>query len=146
MSGVEPGPRDNLITRWLEGVLADLDPELVDAVSLDPAEAPERLSRHAMEVLRAGLDPEHSADEQSRQLNEVLSEFTEAGDGEAEIAVPARILRGIKTRSPLNEVVPLPPRPATPFSQSVTCSSTRRGSPASAPSCEPSSRPRSRST
>ena len=37
---------------------------------------------------------------------------------DAEVALPARVLHGIRSRSPLGDVVPLPPLPATPFSQS----------------------------
>ena len=118
MGAIEPGPRDHLVTRWLEEVLRDLDPELLDEIRLDPAEAPERLSRHAMEVLRARIDPEGSADEQSALVNRLVEGLTPDPDPEEEIAIPARVLRGIRARSPLNEVLPLPPLPATPFSQS----------------------------
>lgn len=118
MGAIEPGPRDHLVTRWLEGVLADLDPELLDKIDLDPAEAPERLSRHAMEVLRARIDPEGSADEQSGLVNRLVETLAADPDPEEEIAIPAQILRGIKGRSALGEPLPLPPLPATPFSQS----------------------------
>ena len=118
MGAIEPGPRDHLVTRWLEEVLADLDPELLDEIRLDPAEAPERLSRHAMEVLRARIDPEGSADEQTELVNRLVEDLASDPDPEEEIAIPARVLRGIRGRSPLNEVLPLPPLPATPFSQS----------------------------
>lgn len=118
MGATEPGPRDHLVTRWLEEVLADLDQELLDEIKLDPAEAPERLSRHAMEVLRRRLSADDPADRQSRLVNELVTALAREPDPEEEVAIPARVLRGIRGRSPLNEVLPLPPLPATPFSQS----------------------------
>jgi superfamily II DNA or RNA helicase/HKD family nuclease len=112
----DPGPRDHLITRSLERDLSGLEAVLRDEHPLDPAEAPERLARHAMSELRRGLDSDDPSDAQARQVNDVLRSF--GGVADAEVALPARILQGIKARSPLGDVVPLPPPPATPFSQS----------------------------
>ena len=55
------------------------------------------------------------------------------------VALPARVLRGIKERSPLGDVRPLPPLPATPFSQSDLLVNAE-GSRTSARSSGPSSR------
>ena len=119
MTSTDPGPRDHLITRALERDLAELSAEALDESPLDAAEAPERLARHAMDELRRELRAgEASADSQARRLNEVLRSFASGADCEAEVALPARVLQGIKGRSPLGDVVPLPPLPATPFSQS----------------------------
>jgi superfamily II DNA or RNA helicase/HKD family nuclease len=112
----DPGPRDHLITRSLERDLSGLEAVLRDEHPLDPAEAPERLARHAMSELRRGLDSDDPSDAQARQVNDVLRSF--GGVADAEVALPARILQRIKARSPLGDVVPLPPPPATPFSQS----------------------------
>ena len=45
---MKPGPRDQLITRALERLLAEIGTEFRMAEPLDPAERPERLARHAM--------------------------------------------------------------------------------------------------
>jgi superfamily II DNA or RNA helicase/HKD family nuclease len=118
MSGTEPGPRDHLVTRRVVRDLHLLAPELIDEAPLDAAEAPERLARHVMEELRRELAAgDHEADEQARRVNALLSGAVADG-AEADVVLPARLLHGIKGRSPLGDVVPLPPLPATPFSQS----------------------------
>jgi superfamily II DNA or RNA helicase/HKD family nuclease len=118
MGTTEPGPRDHLVTRGLERDLKDLSPDVVDEARLDGAEAPDRLARHLMEELRRGLAADDdSADEKAARVNALLRDVgNESSD--AELMVPARVLQGIKGRSPLGDVVPLPPLPATPFSQS----------------------------
>lgn len=119
MASTDPGPRDHLITRGLERDLAAVAPEALDESPLDAAEAPERLARHAMDEVRRELRAEEaSADSQARRLNEVLGSFASGAGGDAEVALPARVLQGIRDRSPLGDLVPLPPLPATPFSQS----------------------------
>ena len=118
MAPIGPGPRDHLVTRALERALSELDKELRVEDSLDPAEAPERLARHAMVELRRELDGDDSADAQAERVNEVLRKLSGEDALDGEIALPARVLQGIKSRSRLGDVVPLPPPPATPFSQS----------------------------
>lgn len=119
MASTDPGPRDHLITRALERDLAAVVPEARDESPLDAAEAPERLARHAMDELRRELRvKEASADSQARRLNEVLRRFVSGPAADAEVALPARVLQGIRDQSPLGDVLPLPPLPATPFSQS----------------------------
>src|SRR5262245_54188042 len=108
MATNEPGPRDHLITRALEGELSELDAELREEQPLDPAEAPERLARHAMGELRRGLDSDEPADAQAHEVNELLRRFGRDGFVDSEIALPARVLQGVKGRSPLGDVVPLP--------------------------------------
>jgi superfamily II DNA or RNA helicase/HKD family nuclease len=72
-----------------------------------------------MDELRRELQAEEaSADSQARRLNEMLRSFAPASGSDGEVALPARVLQGIRDRSPLGDVVPLPPLPATPFSQS----------------------------
>src|SRR3954469_529428 len=119
MSAVQPGPRDHLVRRALERALAELSPDLIEQSPLDPAEAPSRLARHALEEIARILDKEQPADDQARRVNEVLRRL--AGDGEdtdSEVALPARILHGIRSRTPLGDPAPLAPLPATPLSQS----------------------------
>src|SRR5262245_52052120 len=112
----KPGPRDHLVTTLLQAELDGLDRELVDTEALDAAEGPERLARHAMEELRRGLrDGELTADEQAGRINEFLAPLGADADT---IALPSRVLRGIRSRSALGDVVALPPLPAVPFSQS----------------------------
>jgi superfamily II DNA or RNA helicase/HKD family nuclease len=118
MSTTDPGPRDHLVTRALERALTDLDSELVDEHPLDAAEAPERLARHAMAELRVTLDGEDASDEQAERVNAIVRTFADGDEPDAQVSLPARVLQGIKARSPLGDVVPLPPPPATPFSQS----------------------------
>ena len=118
MAANDPGPRDHLITLGLRRDLSELSPEIVDEQRLDPAEAPDRLARHAMDELRAALAGEESADVQAERVNGLLRALQDADSSDAEIALPARLLQGIKARSPLGIAVPLPPSPATPFSQS----------------------------
>ena len=118
MSAGEPGPRDHLVTSRLWRVLNGLDGDVIDEIALDPAEAPQRLARHVMDELRRELaasdDP---SDTQAGLVNAVLGNVL-ADSADAEVLIPARILRGIKDRSPLGDVVPLAPLPATPFGQS----------------------------
>ena len=71
-----------------------------------------------MDELRAALAGEESADVQAERVNGLLRALQDADSSDAEIALPARLLQGIKARSPLGIAVPLPPSPATPFSQS----------------------------
>jgi superfamily II DNA or RNA helicase/HKD family nuclease len=119
MASTDPGPRDHLITRALERDLAAVAAEVLDESPLDAAEAPDRLARHAMDELRRELRVEGAAaDVQARTVNEILRGFAPRAGSEAEVALPARVLHGIRGRSPLGDVVPLPPLPATPFSQS----------------------------
>lgn len=118
MAPTDPGPRDHLITRSLEREISSLDPEVIDGTLLDPVEAPERLARHAMDELRRELADDESADVQAEVVNDVLRRVSGDEIVEAEIALPARVLHGIKGRSTLGDVVALPPLPATPFSQS----------------------------
>lgn len=118
MSTPTPGPRDHLITERVKRELSALEPELIDAKPLDAAEAPGRLARHAMDELRVGLDDsEKTSDQIAAQVNDLLDGVPGVED-ESRIVLPASILEGIKGRSPLGDVMPLPPAPATPFSQS----------------------------
>lgn len=119
--GLKPGPRDHLITRALERLLQQLDAEFRVDAALDAAEAPERLARHAMaEIVRQLAAGDEGADIQASRLNDLLRRLVVDEDdwAEAEVVVPARVLSGIRARSPLGQPVALPPLPATPFSQS----------------------------
>lgn len=120
MTASTPGPRDHLVTRAIERELATLGERFVDQQPLDPAEAPERLARYAAGELRRGLRAvDASTDAQAQTVNELLASI--AGDeasGEQLVAVPARVLQGVRARSVLGEPMELPPSPATPYSQS----------------------------
>lgn len=118
MSEIDPGPRDHLITRSLERALDALDPELRVEGPLDAAEAPERLARHAMDEIRRELGGDESADDQAQRVNALISDLAGTGFEDREVVRPPRILEGIKGRSALGTVLPLAPKPATPFSQS----------------------------
>ena len=118
MSTTDPGPRDHLVTRALERQLRQLAEAARIEEPLDAAEAPARLARHVMAEVRRALEGAEDADKQAQRINQLLRGVMEEGDDEAEIAVPARVLQGIKRRSPLGGLSPLPPAPATPFSQS----------------------------
>lgn len=119
MHSAKPGPRDHLITRALQRALADLDPELVVSEALDPAEAPERLSRHLMNEVRRALAEIDSAQSQVDSVNRLLGEALEPDEAQnAEILLPARTLQGIKARSRLGDPLDLPVPPATPFAHS----------------------------
>src|SRR3954454_18693483 len=118
MSVTEPGPRDHLVTRAIERALTRVDPEVLDEIPLDPAEAPERLARHAMSEIRVSLDSEESANTQAERVNAIVRSFDASDQRDAEISLPARVLLGIRDRTSLGDVLPLPPPPATPFSQS----------------------------
>jgi HKD family nuclease len=115
-----PGPRDHLITRELAHGLERLDPEVRVEAPLDPAAGPARLARHAMQEVERELAVDETAEVQAERLNGVLRQL--AGEGEkalpAEVALPPRVLYGIKDRSPLGDPVELPTLPAIPFSQS----------------------------
>lgn len=118
--GLRPGPRDHLITRALERLLSSLDVNLLEDVGLDPAEGPERLARHAMREISRQLADDKTADVQAQKLNAVLRALVSDDEdwAAAEVVVPPRVLSGIKRRSLLGDPMPLPPLPATPFSQS----------------------------
>ncbi len=118
MGTTDPGPRDHLVTRALERGLKSLTSDVIDQSPLDGAEAPDRLARHVMEELRRELAAhDDSADEKAERVNALLL-GVDGDSSDAHIVVPAQVLQGIKGRSPLGDVVPLPPLPATPFSQS----------------------------
>lgn len=111
MGATQPGPRDHLVTRRLEHELRDLEADLLDEGPLDRAEAPERLARHVMDELMRDLAAgEVASDDQASRVNALLRGAVRDGV-DAEVLVPARLLRGIKGRSPLGDVVPLPPLP-----------------------------------
>jgi hypothetical protein len=115
-----PGPRDHLITRGLERELDRLDLEVRVEARLDPAEGPARLARHAMREVERELAVDETAEVQTERLNGLLQQLV--GEGEdalpAQVALPPRVLYGIKARSPLGDPIDLPTLPATPFSQS----------------------------
>jgi len=71
-----------------------------------------------MGELRSELASDQSADAQAQLVNQVIRQVSGADVVDAEVALPARVLHGIKGRSTLGEIVALPPLPATPFSQS----------------------------
>ncbi|MGI8414498.1 MAG: DUF3427 domain-containing protein [Solirubrobacteraceae bacterium] len=73
-----------------------------------------------MREIARQLAGDETADGQAQRLNAVLREVVSDLDdwAEAEVVVPARVLSGIKRRSPLGDPMPLPALPATPFSQS----------------------------
>jgi hypothetical protein len=109
--GLKPGPRDHLITRALERLLQQLDHGFRQDYALDPAEASERLARHAMAEIARQLAGDDGADSQAARLNDLLRHFVSDADdwAQTEIVVPARVLSGIKPRSPLGAPVDLPP-------------------------------------
>lgn len=113
---LETGPRDELITKAVSRRLSGLDPERIDASELDPSEGPERLAQHAKDHLRIVLNEESPADEQADAVNRALSLLE--GDPDDSIALPARVLEGIKSVSATGEIVDLPPAPSTPLGQS----------------------------
>jgi superfamily II DNA or RNA helicase/HKD family nuclease len=119
MSATDPGPRDHLVNRALEQALREIAPEFIQETALDPAEAPSRLARHALEEIERVLDPNLPADEQARRINEALRGLSaDSAVAESDVALPARILQGIRSRTPMGEPAPLAPLPATPLSQS----------------------------
>ena len=89
-------------------------------MALDPAEGPERLARHAMAEIARQLADDETADGQAARLNaRAAGDRADEDDwAAARSSCPPRVLSGIKARSPLGDPVPLPPLPATPFSQS----------------------------
>ncbi len=115
-----PGPRDHLITESLARELSGLDPEVIVEASLDPAEGPSRLARHAMREIERELAIDESADVQAERLNRVLRQVanSESPSEGLQVALPPRVLLGIRARAPVGDLLPLPPSPATPFSQS----------------------------
>ena len=115
---MQPGPRDHLVTRALERVLADLDPDLIEQRPLDPVEAPDRLARYIADELRRHLAGSDTAEDQANRINAVLRDFVSDEETAPQVALPARILNGIRALSALGRPVDLPPPPAVPFSQS----------------------------
>ncbi len=72
------------------------------------------------EIARQLAADDSTADAQTARLNDLLRRVVTDEDdwAQTELVVPARVLSGIKPRSPLGQPVDLPPLPATPFSQS----------------------------
>lgn len=72
-----------------------------------------------MAEVRRALDGEESADLQAEQVNALLADALPPAESDAaEVVLPARILQGIKERTPLGSVAPLSALPSTPLSQS----------------------------
>jgi HKD family nuclease len=73
-----------------------------------------------MRAVERELAGDESAGAQAERLNGVLRQLVGEGDGlhAAEVALPPRVLYGIKGLSPLGDPLPLPLLPATPFGQS----------------------------
>ena len=69
-----------------------------------------------MNELRRDLDDDSPADLQAQRVNALLEHLADADD--AEIVLPAQVLTGITSRTPLGDVAPLPPAAATPLGQS----------------------------
>jgi superfamily II DNA or RNA helicase/HKD family nuclease len=115
-----PGPRDHLVTRSLRDQLDRISEDFREEGQLDPVEAPGRLARHAMREMERELDGEEPAEAQARRVNRLLGELVTDPEAlpHAELALPPKVLYGIKNRSPLGDPLPLAPSPATPFSQS----------------------------
>ena len=113
------GPRDHLVTEGLARSLHAVPDELRVEEPLDPVEAPDRLARHAMGEIRRDLasGDASASGTQARKLNELLADLDDATADQA-VALPARVLLGIKALSPLGQPVDLAPAPAIPFSQS----------------------------
>ncbi|HTU80202.1 MAG TPA: hypothetical protein VMF09_15730 [Solirubrobacteraceae bacterium] len=63
----------------------------------------------------AGLD---TADDQAARINRLLETIGGEEAQDAQLELPARVLTGIRGRSPLGDPLPLPPLPATPLSES----------------------------
>jgi superfamily II DNA or RNA helicase/HKD family nuclease len=118
MTGMNPGPRDHLVTRALRAALDDVEPELRLEEPLDPAEGPERLARHAVKQIQRGLAAVESAEEQTQRLNALLGTLDDEDAQDALVGLPPRVLTGIKARSALGDPVPFTSLPATPLSQS----------------------------
>jgi superfamily II DNA or RNA helicase/HKD family nuclease len=70
-----------------------------------------------MNEIRRDLGGIDTSDEQAGHINELLAGLPDPDPG-AVVQIPARILLGIKGRSPLGDPLSLPASPATPFSQS----------------------------
>jgi superfamily II DNA or RNA helicase/HKD family nuclease len=117
MAAMDPGPRDHLVTRALERALEALEEQLQITEPLDKAEAPERLARHALGEIKRALDPNVAADAQAERINGLFRSLEDV-PSDADVALPARVLLGIKGRSALGDPIELPPAPAIPFSQS----------------------------
>ena len=118
MSATDPGPRDHLVTRALRAMLDQVEAELLLEEPLDSAEGPERLARHAMEQIRRDLAGEESSDTQVSRVNALLGDLTGGGAEDSQLEIPPQVLLGIRARSPLGDLLPLPVAPATPLSQS----------------------------
>jgi superfamily II DNA or RNA helicase/HKD family nuclease len=71
-----------------------------------------------MKQVQRELAAVETAEEQSKHVNALLDTLDDDAARDAQVELPPRVLTGIKARSPLGNPVPLPPLPATPFSQS----------------------------
>lgn len=114
-----PGPRDELITRAVERALADLDPNQLVQEPLDPAEAPDRLSRHLARAVAAALrefndapNDDNAADMGAQHVGHINPLLA---DPDEHVVLPPRVLKEIRsfaaTGGGLNPPVRLPKTP-----------------------------------
>jgi superfamily II DNA or RNA helicase/HKD family nuclease len=118
---MRPGPRDQLITQRVAEALAGIDPSLLDRAALDPAEGPERLSRHLAAVIERALrELSDDAEGQANLVNEVIAARASALDREAEaLALPAELWQGLRKAPERFGGVPIAiPAPTVPLSSS----------------------------
>lgn len=118
MEPLNPGPRDELITRRLRRLLESLDQSAVVESPLGNSEASERLSLYLKsEVRRIAIDQNDDSEAIARLVNALLDRVAGVGLDE-HVELPPSKLLGIKRPTPLGDFEPLPSLPATPFSQS----------------------------
>ena len=118
MTELDPGLRDELITRALQQALDGVGHELVQRATLEGADAPDRLARHLAAVARRLLADTSAADgpadAQARAVNAVV-EALDGGDFDL-LAVPPELLTGIRRPAEGLGVPYLPPAPVIPLS------------------------------
>jgi superfamily II DNA or RNA helicase len=71
-----------------------------------------------MDELGLTLAEEESSHVQATRVNALLDDFAGDRTEDSQLALPPRVLLGIRDRSPFGEPLPLPRAPATPLSQS----------------------------
>lgn len=91
-----PGLRDELVTDRLAGRLADIGEELVELAELEPADAPERLGRHAQLAIRRALEAMRDADETADAQALAVNRILDALPDDDTISLPPRLLTGLR--------------------------------------------------
>lgn len=135
MTDLPTGAYEHVVTRGMQQQLARLDPDLVQRVTLDPADAHEALTRHIATLARRALRtvPGHGPDRLARQVqlanrlaDVIKAALPRAVEPDDLVAASHELLTAIAERPPAPEPVTFPIRPETPLAAGALLVNGRR--------------------